>query len=265
MGEQTTNNNYGQSITGKRNKINGSNEVKISGGLPQSTQADNYGMKIAGEENEISGTNKVELDLRVSPEAAPVINTLFLFSNPRISENQQRLDGLRLNEEQQAIEEALRLSRYRDRIQMHPLPITTATDLRRALLDPDWNYQIVHLSGHGASSGFLLENEHGRARSILPEDLGNYFRLYRDTIRCVILNACHTLSTGEFITLGIPYVIAMSGPIHDRAAIEFSRGFYDAIGADKDIERAYQEGMSAVRFARLDQNFLALLLQEQNH
>ena len=75
-----------------------------------------------------------------------------------------------------------------------------------------------------------------------------------------LLNACYTSILGRYtVALGIPYVIAMSGPIDDRAAIEFSRGFYDAIGADLDIERAYAEGLSAVRFAGLDQYFQALL------
>jgi len=41
----------------------------------------------------------------------------------------------------------------------------------------------------------------------------------------------------------------MEGPISDSAAIEFSRGFYDAIGAGRDIEFAYEEGCRSVDLA----------------
>jgi hypothetical protein len=52
------------------------------------------------------------------------------------------------------------------------------------------------------------------------------------------LNASYSLAVGKSISLGIPNVTAMSGPVNDQAAIEFARGFYDAIGAGTDIERA---------------------------
>ncbi|GCF09736.1 CHAT domain-containing protein [Dictyobacter arantiisoli] len=181
-------------------------------------------------------------------------NALFVLSNPRGS------NSLRLNTEMRAIEEALRLSPQRDRIQSRTLHAATANDLRRALLEKP--YQIIHLSGHGGSDGFMLEDEQGRPHLVSPQALAAYFGIYRQTLRCVLLNACYTFSMGQHIALGIPYVIAMPGPIQDRASIEFSRGFYDAIGAGLDIERAYLEGLSTVRFAHLDHNFLALLLQE---
>ena len=180
-----------------------------------------------------------------------MINVLFALSNPRGT------DSLRLNTEMRAIQESLRLSQQRERIRSRVLPAATSDDLRRALLDEP--YQIVHLAGHGAPYGFVLEDEQGRPHMVSQEALAQHFANYRQTLRCVILNACYTLAIGQSISLGIPYVIAMSGPIHDQAAIAFSHGFYDAIGAGTDIERAYREGLSAVRFAGLDRDFLALL------
>lgn len=182
------------------------------------------------------------------------IKALFVLSNPRGS------DGLRLNTEMRAIQESLRLSRERERIQHDVLHAATAHDLRRELLNKP--YQIVHMAGHGAPTGFVLEDAQGRPHMVSQEALAQHFANYRQTLRCVILNACYSLALGKGISLGIPNVIAMSGAIHDQAAIEFSRGFYDAIGAGTDIERAYREGLSAVRFAGLDHDFLALLLRE---
>jgi hypothetical protein len=39
----------------------------------------------------------------------------------------------------------------------------------------------------------------------------------------------------------------MDDSIVDDSAIEFSRGFYDALGAGKDLEFAVSEGISAAR------------------
>ena len=185
---------------------------------------------------------------------AEMVNVLFVLSNPRGS------DSLRLNTEMRAIQESLRLSRQRERIRSRTLPAATADDLRRALLDEP--YQIVHLAGHGAPHGFLLEDAQGQPHMVSQEALAWHFGNYRQTLRCVLLNACYSLTIGQGIALGIPNVIAMSGAVYDQAAIEFSRGFYDALGAGADIERAYREGLSAVRFANLDHDFLALLLRE---
>jgi hypothetical protein len=75
------------------------------------------------------------------------------------------------------------------------------------------------------------------------------------------LNACYSLTTGALTSsLGVPYTIAMEGPISDPAAIEFSRGFYDAIGAGKGISFAYEEGCGRVALKGLDGHFEAKLL-----
>lgn len=38
----------------------------------------------------------------------------------------------------------------------------------------------------------------------------------------------------------------MDGPISDKAAIEFTRGFYDALGVGKSLREAFEEGCSNV-------------------
>jgi CHAT domain-containing protein len=189
------------------------------------------------------------------PPQVETTNVLFVLSNPRGT------NGLRLDTEMRAIQESLRLSSQREHIQSRTLPAATANDLRRAMLEE--TYQIVHLAGHGKHDGFMLEDDRGQIHLVSQEALAAHFSMHRkdkQALRCVILNACFTFAIGQRIALGVPYAIAMSGPVSDPASIEFSRGFYDAIGAGMEIERAYNEGMSAVRFAGLDHNFLAQLL-----
>jgi hypothetical protein len=51
----------------------------------------------------------------------------------------------------------------------------------------------------------------------------------------------------------------MDNEIDNEAAIEFSRGFYDALGAGHDIDRAFEEGITAVRLAGFDADCIRML------
>jgi hypothetical protein len=49
--------------------------------------------------------------------------------------------------------------------------------------------------------------------------------------------------------------------VDDNAALEFSRGFYDALGAGKEIDFAYQEGCRNVKLEAPNARFVSRLLQ----
>jgi CHAT domain len=187
------------------------------------------------------------------PGASPV---LIVFANPRGT------SALRLGEEDRAITESVRRSRHRDDIELTKCHAATVHDLSRALLDEA--FRIVHISGHGTHSGLVLEESDG-SRFVVPQAaLAKTFSAYASPnghLDCVILNACYSVSTGTLASLGVPYTIAMEGPISDRAAVEFSRGFYDAIGAGKDIPFAYEEGCRRVELAAPGTQFVSRLLR----
>ena len=67
------------------------------------------------------------------------------------------------------------------------------------------------------------------------------------SIRCVILNSCYSLSQLDG-PLG-PATIGMSARLDDGAAIQFVRGFYDALAAGRELRRCFDEGVAAVRSA----------------
>jgi hypothetical protein len=105
------------------------------------------------------------------------------------------------------------------------------------------NPQIAHFSGHGTSAGALcFENNLGEIHPIQPEALAALFEQFASHVRCVILNACYSSTQAEAIAKHIPYVIGMNQAIGDRAAIAFSVGFYQALGAGRSIEEAYKLG-----------------------
>src|ERR1044072_2500492 len=178
------------------------------------------------------------------------IKVLVVFANPRGTSQ------LNLGREDRVIREAIQLSRYRDNILVDIRHAATIHDLRRSLLDKD--YSIVHISGHGTGSGLVLEDELGGKYIVPQSGLASLFGAYskpNGALECVILNACYSITQGTLLTLNTPFTIAMEGAISDDAAIEFSRGFYDAVGANKTIDFSYNEGCQNVALSAPSSRF----------
>jgi len=169
------------------------------------------------------------------------MKVLAVFANPRGT------NALRLGEEDRKIEECIRLSKHRDNIQLVRKHAVTIDDVRRALLDDD--FDVVHFSGHGTGTGLTFEDNSGRMY-IPPRDaVAGLLQEFVPPLQCVLMNACYSTSQGKFTSLGVPFTIAMEGAIADDAAIIFAGGFYDSIGAGKDIEFSFRQGIHALRLS----------------
>jgi hypothetical protein len=138
----------------------------------------------------------------------------------------------------------------------------TDDDLRRALLDIE--PEIVHFAGHGTgdgqggtgrelippgevdAGGLVFEDDGGNAQLISGDSLARLFELCSDSVKCVVLNACYSAPQANAISQHIPFVIGMKEAIGDQAAIKFAVGFYDALGAGRDFEKAFKFGCSAI-------------------
>lgn len=162
---------------------------------------------------------------------------LLVCANPRGT------DPLRTAEEDRTLRESIQLSPHRSRIEVETLHAATIDDLRRALLKS--HFDIVHFSGHGTQAGLVFEDTAGRL--MVPSSQALADLLSRRQVGTAILNACYSLSVGHFTNVGLEFTVASTGPVADPAAIEFTRGFYDAVGAGKDIPEAYDEGLSCAR------------------
>jgi hypothetical protein len=119
---------------------------------------------------------------------------------------------------------------------------------------------IVHFSGHGRTEGILLRDEGGQPRLVSGKALASLFKLFRDTVECVVLNACWSEPQARAIHEHIPHVIGTRAEIPDDTAVAFSTGFYKAIGAGKDVEFAYQMGLARVEADGGDAEELVTLL-----
>lgn len=166
------------------------------------------------------------------------VRILVIFANPRGS------DPLRLGEEDRFIRECIRKARKRDTITCEILHAARVRDVQLALIEDD--YHLVHFSGHATpTSKLALEDETGKPKLISQQALANLLAHF-GSIECVLLNACYTLEQGRVLSLGVPFTIAMDGPISDDAAKYFTRGFYDALGAGRDYRFAYTMGCVAM-------------------
>lgn len=186
-----------------------------------------------------------------------VIKILILAANPKMTPQ------LRLDEEMREIHEGLRRSKYRDQFDIKSSLAVRLRDLRRALLD--YEPHIVHFTGHGNKDGLLVEDELGMAVQISSKALSGLFALFSDRIECVILSACLSEPQANAISKYINYVIGMQGEIKNNASIEFTVGFYDALGAGKSIEEAFEFGRTAILqiFQDLPKNMFPVLKKKK--
>jgi hypothetical protein len=63
----------------------------------------------------------------------------------------------------------------------------------------------------------------------------------------------------KYLSVTFFFVIGMRREINDRASIEFAVGFYDALGAGKSVEEAFQFGRNAIRLFNLPKHILPVL------
>ncbi len=138
-------------------------------------------------------------------------------------------------------------------------------EMRQALLQS--SFHVLHFMGHGhfaAASGegsLLFERRDGRGELCDGRQLAQLLHDIR-SLRLVVLNACHTAAAvgtsgpnpfggvaSSLVMGGVPAVVAMSGPVTDRAAVSFSRVLYRRLAAGDAIEQAVTEGRLAMRRA----------------
>ncbi|MBW4564607.1 MAG: CHAT domain-containing protein [Mojavia pulchra JT2-VF2] len=183
---------------------------------------------------------------------SPAVKTILVLAASPVDEARLRLDV-----EVREIEEGLRRSKYRDQIKLQPRSAVRINDLRRALLDVE--PQIVHFCGHGVDEGLIFEDEQGKSKLVNTEALANLFELFAGRVECIVLNACYSEAQAKAMIGHVGYVIGMSKAIGDKAAINFSVGFYDALGGGRTVEDAYKFGCNAIQLQGIPEHLTPVI------
>jgi len=185
---------------------------------------------------------------------------LFLSADPT---NASRL---RLGQELRDIQARLRLANADDAFELHHRTSVRPGDLTQAIFDA--KPAIIHFSGHGSPTGELLfENDAGTVHPVAPAALEEMFALFKDEVRCVILNACYSWKQAMGISKHIEHVIGMTQAIEDDAAVVFSVGFYKALAAGRSIRQCFGFGLTELRLSDISCHQVPVLLErlERRH
>ncbi len=151
---------------------------------------------------------------------------------------------LSLTEEVEEIQNAHKKAEYRQEIEIIP-KLARVKDLQDELLDHKPN--IVHFCGHGAGDdGLILEDVNGVRQFVSSQALAGLFKLFKDYVECVVLNACYTTVQAEAIHQYINCVVGMDKTIGDRAAINFAVGFYRALMNGESYQKSFEFGRNAI-------------------
>lgn len=170
----------------------------------------------------------------------PVISLLFLAANPSDTVR------LRLDEEVRAIDAAMRQGAFRDRFDLRSHWAVRVEDLHELLLR--YRPAIVHFSGHGSQAGeIILQDAQGRSAPVPAAALSHLFGIFKDDVRCVVLNACYSAQQAAAIGEQIDCGVGMSDAIPDKAALHFAVAFYRALAYGRMVETAFELGLSQLR------------------
>ncbi|WP_417492329.1 CHAT domain-containing protein [Maricaulis sp.] len=171
------------------------------------------------------------------------------------------VEALRVDAETKKIQEHIRGSRYRDRLDLLVKPAAGFQTLLNALNDA--RPEIVQFSGHGG--GKAIEMDNGEVNSpdyqnVSYEVLGSVLAATDSPPRLLILNACSTADGAADFLANVDFVIAMSDPISDMAASAFVPQFYSAIGSGQSINSAFLQAQAVVQQLGISEERIPQLL-----
>jgi YVTN family beta-propeller protein len=158
------------------------------------------------------------------------------------------------------LQEALGDLQRTGRVRLERASSGTMAELQRQLRRG--RHHVFHYIGHGrydpelGDGQLAMEGPTGRAQPISGSDLGALLHDHR-TLRLGLLNSCEGARGGRtdpysgtaqsLVYQGIPAVVAMQFEITDRAAIVFTRGFYEAVADGYPLDAAMAEARKAIR------------------
>ncbi len=183
--------------------------------------------------------------LAISPPKPEPLRVLYLTTNPEMLSG----GGLRTDAEVRMVQQALRGSKYRDRVEVSYLPAATREDLMQGMNDK--RPHVVHFSGHGGGNGIQFDNGSVDKPVGFVMDFAILARCLAatdETPKLLVLNACDTLEGAEVLLASVPVVIAMSESITDIAAANFATAFYAAIASAQSVGKALEQAKLALEF-----------------
>ena len=162
------------------------------------------------------------------------IKILFLAANPVDVSYRPNLD-----QEARQIYERIQMGSNRDSFEFITQWAVRPDDLQQVLLR--FKPHIVHFSGHGSKTqGIILQDYAGNMVPVSKNALAGLFKILKDNIRVVVLNACHSKTQAEGISQSIDYTVGMKKAVKDDAAVAFSAAFYQGLAFGRTVKESFE-------------------------
>lgn len=146
-------------------------------------------------------------------------------------------DRLRLDREHRRVEESISAAGA-SVATVDRKHATTLEDLARALASKQ--YEIVHFSGHGDATGFCFDSAAGEEGTFVKVNhLAKLLQTTQRTLSAIVLISCYSSDASKDLLSAAPYVISISGPADDSAAIDFVGNFYEQYFRTLSVESAF--------------------------
>ena len=172
------------------------------------------------------------------------IKILFLAADPRDVVYRPALDR-----EFREVGQKIRAGSERDSIELRAEFALRPEDLQQVLLVH--RPHIVHFSGHGRREGLVLQDDKDKTQSVNEDALADLFRILKDDIRVVVLNACYSASQAEKLRQIVDFTVGMSDALDDEAALLFSESFYRALAFGRSVAHAFGLANNALDIRRI--------------
>lgn len=156
--------------------------------------------------------------------------------------------GLALDEEIRSLRLAQSSDTVADRLELEYLPAAQPKDVPDLLRKRTPG--VLHFSGHGETGELLFQDEYGGLRPVQTADLVEILRLAGESVRLVVLSACHSASHAEALLAHVDCVVAMRGPIKDTDARRFSVAFYQRLAEGNSVQDTFDHACLAMRLQR---------------
>eukprot|EP00494_Astrolonche_serrata_P032240 UN32509 len=103
------------------------------------------------------------------------------------------------------------------------------------------NGHILHLSGHGAKTELVTEDEYGVTRGVKEDQINKL--MFRDRVKLVFISMCNSENVAKrFVAMGVDHVVAVNVEegVRDKVAIKFAGQFYTNFFGGKTIKDSFQ-------------------------
>lgn len=168
------------------------------------------------------------------------VSVLFISANP--VENEM----LHQDEELRGITEELVMSERKALYKVESIWAARGDDVVRAVLR--LKPHVIHFSGHGRAGDPLLRGIHAADPRELPVALlAQTLQNTPERVSGVVLNCCDSGQQAAELARAVPWVVAMTRPIADSAAIQFAIGFYRALFHGSSVAQAVHLGKTEIK------------------